>query len=161
MTQLLLDPFYRTLEGFAVLIEKDWVAFGHMFRERGGFGAEPGAEFSPIFPQFLDAVAQLLVQFPAAFEFTAGALDFLARSFHDRFFVTFLGDSDRARRADGAAAWDVLRAQRTRFRNCLFVPCAQRLRPEAAVARLRVGLRFGAGPGSEVALLRARIAELS
>lgn len=36
LSQLCLDPYYRTLDGFIVLVEKDFLAFGHMFRHRTG-----------------------------------------------------------------------------------------------------------------------------
>lgn len=37
LAQLMLEPYYRTIDGFIVLVEKDWVSFGHMFQHRTGF----------------------------------------------------------------------------------------------------------------------------
>ena len=36
LVQLCLDPYFRTIRGFCTLIEKDWCAFGHKFRDRCG-----------------------------------------------------------------------------------------------------------------------------
>ena len=37
LSQLCLDPYFCTMEGFIVLVEKDWLSFGHQFRYRTGF----------------------------------------------------------------------------------------------------------------------------
>ncbi|XP_052199735.1 phosphatidylinositol-3-phosphatase myotubularin-1-like isoform X2 [Diospyros lotus] len=43
LASLLLDPYYRTLNGFQALVEKDWLAFGHPFSDRLGMPAISGS----------------------------------------------------------------------------------------------------------------------
>lgn len=57
ITQVLLDPFYRTLKGLEVVIEKEWISFGFQFDKRGGLfkdNSHETDERSPVFIQFLD-----------------------------------------------------------------------------------------------------------
>ncbi|KAI5793518.1 phosphatidylinositol 3-phosphate phosphatase [Pyronema domesticum] len=37
LAQICLDPYFRTIDGFICLVEKDWCSFGHRFRDRSGF----------------------------------------------------------------------------------------------------------------------------
>ena len=103
LSQLLLDPFYRTINGFAILIEKDWLSFGHQFGLRNGFSEkEKQEQASPIFLQFLDAVHQLLEQFPNAFEFNEKFLLFLARNYSLNLYGTFLYNNEKERKEQNA-----------------------------------------------------------
>ncbi|KAH8064107.1 phosphatidylinositol-3,5-bisphosphate 3-phosphatase [Aureococcus anophagefferens] len=105
LAQFLLDPYCRTIDGFGVLVEKDWCAFGHMFRERGGgFGSDPQQETGPIFLQFLDAVSQIMWQCPTACEFTEEFLEVLADAERSRWFANFLRDSDRDRARENSGS---------------------------------------------------------
>lgn len=36
LAQIMLDPYYRTLDGFIALVQKDFVSFGHKFKDRNG-----------------------------------------------------------------------------------------------------------------------------
>eukprot|EP00088_Acartia_fossae_P024833 TRINITY_DN2569_c0_g1_i17.p1 TRINITY_DN2569_c0_g1~~TRINITY_DN2569_c0_g1_i17.p1 ORF type:complete len:617 (-),score=109.11 TRINITY_DN2569_c0_g1_i17:222-2072(-) len=97
LAQLLLDPFYRTIQGFQALIQKDWLTFGHKFTDRCGFVAGDPKETSPIMTQFIDTTWQLLRQFPAAFQFNEKYLVDIHDHVYSCQFGTFVGNCERER----------------------------------------------------------------
>lgn len=129
LSELLIDPYYRTIKGFAVLIEKEWLSFGHQFGLRNGIYLTPQNEEqrSPIFLQFLDCVHQIINQFPHCFEFNNELLLFLAQASTSNLYGTFLFNNENERRYYDAAiktasVWtDILRDIK-RFTNPFFEP---------------------------------------
>ncbi|CAH8621421.1 unnamed protein product [Dicrocoelium dendriticum] len=99
LAQLLADPYYRTIEGFVILVEREWLQFGHKFADRCGHGDSypSGDERSPIFLQWLDCVHQVRIQFPDQFEFNETFLVKLGLHVYSGMFGTFLCNSERCR----------------------------------------------------------------
>ncbi|XGW27822.1 hypothetical protein V3C99_007982 [Haemonchus contortus] len=102
IAQLLLDPFYRTIHGFQVLIEKDWLGFGHKFDDRcahiGALNDEAAKEVSPVFTQFLDCVHQIAEQRPKAFQFNDRFLIEIHEHAYSCQFGTFIGNCEKDRK---------------------------------------------------------------
>lgn len=131
ISELCLDPYYRTLKGFQVLVEKEWISFGHKFSDRSGHlsnekyfmnSAHSNAannafnsvqsrfykqshvrETSPVFHQFLDCVYQIYSQFPTRFEFNETFLIELHYHCYSCQFGTFLFNSEKERMDYNAA----------------------------------------------------------
>ena len=98
LTQILLDPLYRTTIGFQSLIQKEWIALGHPFSDRLGHVINSDTtEQSPLFLLFLDCTWQLLQQFPDAFEFSETYLTTIWDSAFLPIFDTFQFNSEHDR----------------------------------------------------------------
>ena len=78
-----------------VLIEKEWLSFGHQFNLRNGFHLKELSEESPVFLQWLDCMHQLLFQFPNQFEFNLKFLNFLSMHIYSGLYGTFLLNSEK------------------------------------------------------------------
>lgn len=98
MAGLILDPYYRTLDGFQCLIEKEWLSFGHKFTDRcGHIQIGDSKEVAPVFTQFIDAVWQITQQFPNEFEFNENYLFAIHDHVYSCQYGTFIGNCERER----------------------------------------------------------------
>ena len=91
LAKIMLEPYFRTLEGFRVLIHYEWNGFGHKFKSRQYF--MDNGEASPVFIQFLDCVNQIRSQFPEKFEFNEKLLVVLAKAAIENCFIEFNFDN--------------------------------------------------------------------
>ncbi|XP_044857790.1 myotubularin-related protein 6 [Mauremys mutica] len=101
--------FERVLEGIedhakkpkemqsGVLIEKDWISFGHKFSDRCGQLDGDPKEISPVFTQFLEGVWHLTEQFPQVFEYNEAFLLQIHEHVHSCQFGNFLGNCQKER----------------------------------------------------------------
>ncbi|XP_008568769.1 PREDICTED: myotubularin-related protein 7 isoform X2 [Galeopterus variegatus] len=80
-----------------VLVEKDWISFGHKFNHRyGNLDGDP-KEISPVIDQFIECVWQLMEQFPCAFEFSERFLIHIQHHIYSCQFGNFLCNSQKER----------------------------------------------------------------
>ena len=147
LSELLLDPYYRTIPGFRVVVEREFLSFGHKFADRNGniplttFPPDEG-ERSPIFLQFLDCVHQMIKQFPIAFEFNTSFLIKLAQHTFSSLFGTFLFNCERERQTNFThvqtfSVWSLLDTNRQEFINSFYKPEYQEvLFPACHVSRM-------------------------
>eukprot|EP00760_Papus_ankaliazontas_P038526 PhM_4_TR9167/c0_g1_i1/m.94506/K01108/MTM1; myotubularin len=132
LASLVLDPYYRTLEGFGVLVQKDWLQPGHKFEDRTNCLT---SEFSPVFLQFLDCVYQLWCCNSSKFEFSLEALELVALHHNSHRFGDFYGNCEREREEDNVASttrslWDYLSAESGSLVNPSYTPSSPPASPK-------------------------------
>ncbi|KAH8095958.1 phosphatidylinositol-3,5-bisphosphate 3-phosphatase [Aureococcus anophagefferens] len=137
--------------GFARLVEKDFVAFGHPFATRLAHGRERGGDrgaddqAAPILVQFLDAAFQLTALFPEHFEFGSAYLVAVADAAHGCRFGTFLFDTEGDREAHAPHApslWAYLDHNRAHFASGVPPPARTSRRADDALAAAEEEARF-------------------
>ncbi|XP_033950744.1 phosphatidylinositol-3-phosphate phosphatase MTMR7-like isoform X1 [Pseudochaenichthys georgianus] len=125
VASILLDPYYRTIRGLMVLIERDWVSFGHKFSHRYGHLDGDPKEVSPVIDQFVECVWQLSEQFPCAFEFNERFLVAIHTHIYSCQYGTFLGNCQKERRdmrlgERTHSVWPELWKERAQYTNPLY-----------------------------------------
>ncbi|KAL7373201.1 hypothetical protein ABVT39_001103 [Epinephelus coioides] len=144
---LLMDPYYRTIKGFMVLIEKDWISFGHKFADRCDQLDGDPKEVSPIFTQFLECVWQLTEQFPQAFEFSEWFLLQIHEHVHSCQYGNFLGNNQRQReelqlRERTHSLWAYLMSEKQNYLNPFYSPAYSEAHPVLEPSTLPYHFKF-------------------
>jgi Leucine-rich repeat (LRR) protein/GTPase SAR1 family protein len=101
LAQVQIDPYYRTIEGFGILVEKDFIECGFVFGElattkKVDCRVLPN-NLSPCWVLFVDCLWQLWWHFPTAFEWNEDFLLLLVDAALSFRFGTFLYYYDKDR----------------------------------------------------------------
>uniref|UniRef100_A0A4W5K9U9 Myotubularin related protein 6 n=1 Tax=Hucho hucho TaxID=62062 RepID=A0A4W5K9U9_9TELE len=144
---LLMDPYYRTIKGFMVLIEKDWISFGHKFADRCDQLDGDPKEVSPVFTQFLECVWQLTEQFPQAFEFSEWLLLQIHEHVHSCQYGNFLANNQRRREelqlGDRThSLWAFLLSEQQNYLNPAYCPTYAETHPVLEPSTLPCHFKF-------------------
>ncbi|KAH0625184.1 hypothetical protein JD844_033394 [Phrynosoma platyrhinos] len=150
LAMLMLDGYYRTIRGFEVLVEKEWLSFGHRFQLRVGHGDKnhADADRSPVFLQFVDCVWQMTRQFPTAFEFNECFLITVLDHLYSCLFGTFLCNSEQQRVKEGlpkktVSLWSYINSQLDDFTNPLYASYTNHvLYPVASMRHLELWVGY-------------------
>eukprot|EP00002_Diphylleia_rotans_P010979 TRINITY_DN2177_c0_g3_i1.p1 TRINITY_DN2177_c0_g3~~TRINITY_DN2177_c0_g3_i1.p1 ORF type:complete len:975 (-),score=191.01 TRINITY_DN2177_c0_g3_i1:483-3407(-) len=124
LAMMCMDPYYRTIEGFMILLEKEWCSFGHKFTQRIGHGDDKHTDDqrAPIFLQFIDCVWQISRQYPHIFQFNELMLVHILDHLFSCRFGTFLCNSEKESisfgiRAKTHSLWSFLLEHRKLYTN--------------------------------------------
>uniref|UniRef100_A0A8C8M904 Myotubularin n=1 Tax=Oncorhynchus tshawytscha TaxID=74940 RepID=A0A8C8M904_ONCTS len=118
LAMLMLDSHYRTLRGFQVLLEKEWISFGHKF-----------------------------ASFPTAFEFNERLLMTILDHLFSCRFGTFLYNCESARdtnvRSKTVSLWSLVNSDSTSYLNPFYTPESSRvLYPVASMRHLELWVTY-------------------
>ncbi|NXP35392.1 MTM1 protein, partial [Leiothrix lutea] len=140
LAMLMLDSYYRTIEGFEVLVQKEWISFGHKFASRIGHGDKnhADADRSPIFLQFIDCVWQMSKQV------CCGVLQKVTVCR----FGTFLYNSEFLREKEKVAEktlslWSLINSEKSKYTNPFYSKELNRaLYPVASMRHLELWVNY-------------------
>ncbi|OBS58006.1 hypothetical protein A6R68_10874, partial [Neotoma lepida] len=143
LAMLMLDSFYRSIEGFEILVQKEWISFGHKFASRIGHGDKnhADADRSPIFLQFIDC-------FPTAFEFNEHFLITILDHLYSCRFGTFLLNCESARERQKltertVSVWSLINSNKDKFKNPFYTKEINRvLYPVASMRHLELWVNY-------------------
>lgn len=149
LAQIMLDPYYRTLEGFFALVEKEWCAFGHKFKHRWAHSeSEDADQRSPIFTQWLHIVNCVMEQFGDGFEYNGYLLVFVADHVSSGLFGNFLENSEYIRKKQlnvterTQSIWSYVLKKREQFTNPQFRPYNQPIWPSSDSRHISLWKRY-------------------